>query len=68
LWPGRSRNSAVAAARVKTVALSLFDDFTNGSDLTLAGHHQQTLERLLDQVISWSQALQTLRTGPALAT
>jgi NAD(P)H-dependent FMN reductase len=46
------------------VALSLFDDFGDGSTIAPGHHHDQTLSLMLDQVVAWSGALQTLR--PAL--
>ncbi len=50
------------------VALSLFTDFTDGTDVAPNEHHQQTLNRMLDQVIAWSGALKTLRSASALSS
>ncbi len=50
-------------ADVRTnVALSLFNDFENFTDLTPAAYQREALETLLSQVIAWSQALAPLRT------
>lgn len=57
----------VKAADVRTqVVLSLFTDFelsdiTEPGVFTLAEHQEQTLVRLLDEVIAWAGALKTLR-------
>ena len=49
-------------ADVRTnVALSLFTDFKDFTDLAPAVHQAQALDTLLDQVIAWSQALAPLR-------
>jgi NAD(P)H-dependent FMN reductase len=43
------------------VALSLFTDFTNFSQFTPGDHQAETVSTMLDQVVSWSTALATLR-------
>ena len=49
-------------ADVRThVALSLFTDFENFTELRPAAHQAQALDTLFDQVIAWSQALAPLR-------
>ncbi len=49
-------------ADVRTnVALSLFADFQNFSELAPGEHQAQTLETLLDEVVAWSTALAPLR-------
>ncbi|WP_426563364.1 NADPH-dependent FMN reductase [Angustibacter sp. McL0619] len=49
-------------ADVRTnVALSLFMDFKEFTELAPAGHQAPALNTLLDQVIAWSQALAPLR-------
>jgi len=49
-------------ADVRTnVALSLFTDFKDFTQLTPAAHQSQALDALFDQVIAWSQALAPLR-------
>ncbi len=45
------------------VALSLFTDFNNMTDLSPAPRHEQILQTVLDQVIAWSGALKVLRPG-----
>jgi NAD(P)H-dependent FMN reductase len=50
----------VATVRAQ-VALSLFTDFANFSTFQPAEHQTQALETTLDQVISWSQALRSVR-------
>jgi NAD(P)H-dependent FMN reductase len=50
-------------ADVRTqVALSLFTDFTNFSQFTPSEYQAQSLNTLLDEVVSWSNALAPLRT------
>lgn len=44
------------------VALSLFDDFDQHGNFAPDDRHLLTLNRMLDQVIAWSQALATIRT------
>jgi NAD(P)H-dependent FMN reductase len=49
-------------ADVRTnVALSLFSDFQNFTDLAPGAHQEPALETLLDQVLAWSKALAPLR-------
>jgi hypothetical protein len=49
-------------ADVRTnVALSMFTDFVNFTDLQPGEHQAQALETLMDQVIAWSSALAPLR-------
>src|SRR5689334_2007635 len=43
------------------VALSLSTDFENWSSLNPAGYHQDHLNTMLDQLITWSEALRTVR-------
>ncbi|WP_445519919.1 NADPH-dependent FMN reductase [Streptomyces sp. NEAU-174] len=43
------------------VALSLFTDFENFSAFTPAEHQTEAVNTLLDQVVSWSTALATVR-------
>ncbi|MCU7729329.1 NAD(P)H-dependent oxidoreductase [Actinoplanes sp. KI2] len=43
------------------VALSLYTDFENFSVFKPAGHHEMALTTLLDQLISWSQAMRSTR-------
>jgi NAD(P)H-dependent FMN reductase len=50
----------VATVRAQ-VALNLATDFENYSVFKPAGHHQANLEALFDQVISWSKALEDVR-------
>ncbi len=55
-------------ADVRTnVALSLFTDFENFTDLAPGPHQLEALETLLSQVIAWSDALAPLRTLPRAA-
>ncbi|MCM3587840.1 NAD(P)H-dependent oxidoreductase [Mesobacillus maritimus] len=44
------------------VGMSLFTDFENMSTFNPAPFHKDTLEKLLDEVVSWSTALKTIRT------
>jgi NAD(P)H-dependent FMN reductase len=49
-------------ADVRTnVALSLFTDFQNFTDLTPGGHQGPALDSLIGEVIAWSEALAPLR-------
>jgi len=49
-------------ADVRTnVALSMFSDFVNFTDLKPGEHQVQALETLMDQVVAWSTALAPLR-------
>ena len=43
------------------VALSLFTDFENLSTFRPAGQHEMALTTMLDQLVSWSQAMKSLR-------
>ncbi len=43
------------------VQLSLFTDFENFSTFKPAEHHEKTVNTMLDQVVSWSGALKTVR-------
>jgi NAD(P)H-dependent FMN reductase len=43
------------------VVLSLFSDFENFTTFKPAPHHEKSVNALLDQVIAWGGALQTLR-------
>ena len=55
-------------ADVRTnVALSMFTDFVNFTDLAPGDHQVQALNTLIDQVIAWSEALAPLRAVPQLA-
>lgn len=45
------------------VALSLFTDFENFSTFKPAAHHEKSLAQMLDQLVAWSGAMKTLRTG-----
>lgn len=52
----------LAIADVRThPALSLFTDFENGTDFKPASMHVDTVNQMLDQLISWSTALKTVR-------
>lgn len=48
------------------VGMSLFTDFENMSNFNPAPFHQDTVEKLLDEVIDWSTALKTLRVKEAV--
>jgi NAD(P)H-dependent FMN reductase len=53
-------------ADVRTqVALSMFTDFVNFSQLTTNDRHVQSLNTLIDEVIAWSGALASLRPAQA---
>ena len=55
-------------ADVRTnVALSLFTDFRNFSELAPGEHQLQALDVMFAQVVAWSQALAPLRQGTAVA-
>lgn len=54
----------VATVRAQ-VALNLATDFENYSVFTPADYHQENLETLFDQVVSWSQALEGVRVDAA---
>jgi NAD(P)H-dependent FMN reductase len=52
----------LAVADVRThPALSLFTDFENGQTFKPAEMHEETVGEMLDQVVSWSTALKTVR-------
>ncbi|MCW2706676.1 MAG: NADPH-dependent reductase, partial [Frankiales bacterium] len=52
-------------ADVRTnVALSMFTDFVNFTDLEPGAHQVQALDTLIEQVIAWSTALAPLRAVP----
>ncbi|MEU6545861.1 NAD(P)H-dependent oxidoreductase [Streptomyces sp. NPDC046859] len=50
----------IATVRAQ-VSLSLFTDFENFSTFKPSSHHDQPLATMLDQVISWSQAMKSTR-------
>lgn len=53
-------------ADVRTqVALSLMTDFKNYSEFTPADFHEQNVHAMLDQVVSWTEALAPVRTRAA---
>jgi NAD(P)H-dependent FMN reductase len=55
-------------ADVRTnVALSMFSDFVNFTDLAPGDHQLPALTTLIDQVVAWSDALAPLRAVPQLA-
>jgi NAD(P)H-dependent FMN reductase len=54
----------VATVRAQ-VALSLFTDFENFSDFKPAPYHEKKLGEVIDQVIAWGGALQSLRNETA---
>jgi hypothetical protein len=43
------------------VALSLFTDFEDYTKFKPAAHHEKSVNQMLDQLIAWSGALETLR-------
>lgn len=43
------------------IALSVFTDFIDGADFAPAEHHEPVLRRMLDQIITWADALAPLR-------
>ena len=47
------------------VMLSLFTDFENYSVFKPAERHEQTLNQMIDQIISWGAALKGVREAPA---
>jgi hypothetical protein len=49
------------------VALSLFTDFVNFSELAPGDHQVRALETLVDEVLAWSNALAPLRAARAAA-
>jgi NAD(P)H-dependent FMN reductase len=56
----------MAAVRTN-VALSMFTDFVNFTDLAPGDHQLPALTTLIDQVVAWSDALAPLRAVPQLA-
>lgn len=56
----------VATVRVQ-VALSLFTDFENFSQFRPGEHQYQALDAMLDQVVSWSGALRSVREPSAVS-
>jgi NAD(P)H-dependent FMN reductase len=56
-------------ADVRTqVALSMFTDFVNFTDLVPGDYQVQALDRLIDEVIAWSSALAPLRAAKDLTS
>jgi NAD(P)H-dependent FMN reductase len=56
-------------ATVRTqLALSLFTDFENLSTFRPADQHEMALTTMLDQLISWSQAMKSVRESSRMAT
>jgi NAD(P)H-dependent FMN reductase len=56
-------------ATVRTqVALSLFTDFENLSTFRPGDQHEMALTTMLDQLVSWSQAMKSLRESSKMAT
>lgn len=51
---------AVATVRTQP-GLSLFTDFENMTTFKPAPFHEQTVQNMLDEVVSWSNALKTIR-------
>ena len=45
------------------VMLSLFTDFENYSTFKPAAHHEATVKTMLDQLLAWSGAMRTVRSG-----
>ena len=43
------------------IALSMFTDFVNGTELAPADHHEPVLHRMLDQIVAWTNAFAPLR-------
>jgi NAD(P)H-dependent FMN reductase len=54
----------VATVRAQ-VMLSLFTDFENYTVFKPGAHHERLVNAMLDQVVAWSGALQSLRNKPA---
>ncbi|MFI5714013.1 hypothetical protein [Kribbella sp. NPDC051620] len=52
----------IATVRAQ-VALSLITDFKNYSEFAPAEYHVAEVTTMLDQVVSWSNALTTVRTA-----
>jgi NAD(P)H-dependent FMN reductase len=51
----------IATVRAQ-VMLSLFHDFENFSTFKPDARHSQNLSNMLDQLVSWGRAMQTVRT------
>lgn len=49
------------AVVASSVNMSLFTDFEEMTKFNPAPHHEETLNRMLDDVIAWSKALKTIR-------
>lgn len=49
------------------VSLSLFTDFQNFSQFDPADHHVESVNTMLEQVIAWSKAMQSVRSAMSLA-
>jgi hypothetical protein len=63
-----SRVTELQMADVRTnVALSLFTDFKDFSELAPGAYQAQALETMLGPVIAWSQALAPLRQAAQVA-
>jgi NAD(P)H-dependent FMN reductase len=45
------------------VSLHIHGDFENYTQFKPARHHEQVLHQMLDQLVAWSSAMQTLRTA-----
>lgn len=43
------------------VALSLFTDFVNYTTFKPAAHHEESVNKMLNQLVAWTGALKTLR-------
>ena len=43
------------------VTLSLFTDFENFTEFKPASFHETTLHTMIDQLVSWGEALKTVR-------
>lgn len=56
---GSTRDSRVNIQVAEWVNLST--DFENMSVFKPASHHQETVDKMLDEVVSWSTALKTIR-------
>ncbi len=48
------------------VGLSLMTDFENWSTFNPAPHHENSVDAMLDQLVSWSEALQSVREPAAV--
>lgn len=61
--------SELKVADVRTqVALSLFDDFEDMTELRPGAHHAPTLDRMLDELVAWGGALKQVRERQASPT